>query len=105
MAATDSQPRHVRVLGRPYNWADDDWMDEGPYSAVGGDDAPAVWGALNAIGFCTALVLFAVGLGVAVLAPAGRPDVGMAGVFMVIAGCMLAAVAWGCAHEEQGRRR
>ena len=102
------EPQHVRVVDpRPkvYDWADEDWMYDGPYSAVGGDDAPAVWGALNAIGFCTALVLFAVGLGVAVLAPAGRPNIGMAGVFMVMASCVVAAVAWGCAHEEQGHRR
>jgi len=100
-------PKHVRIVkgGRPFDWELDDWMTDGPGSAVGGDDAPAVWGALNAIGFCTALVLFAVGLGLAATAPAGRADIGMAGVALVIAGCMLAAVAWGCAHEEQGHRR
>ena len=99
-------PKHVRIVkgGRPYDWELDDWMDEGPYSAVVGDDAPAMWGALNALLFCVSLVVFAGGLFLAATAPPGRPDVGLIGVGLVVAACGMGAVAWGCAHEEQGHR-
>jgi len=94
-------PQHVRIINPPVEPYD--WMDEGPYSAVAGDRAPALWGALNALLFVIAVVVFAIGLGLAGTAPAGRPDIGLAGVVLVALSALAGAFSWGLTHEEQKR--